>query len=105
MVARTMTGLRVRSLFGLLDASDGGRSVKAPVSGSSGAWSRQRGDGEIVVSMLAALLMVGSVLGLMLPASDELHGPYRRISAVIGWTYFSRWAAWYIHEMLYRRTK
>lgn len=85
-----MSGSRVRSLSSLLDASDEGLSGSKPVSGSRNPWSRHRGDGEIAAIVLMSLLTIGSVLGLVLPASDELHGPYRRISVMIGWTYFCR---------------
>lgn len=85
-----MSGSRVRSLSSLLDASDEGLSASKPVSRSRNPWSRHRGDGEIAAIVLMGLLTIGSVLGLVLPASDELHGPYRRISVMIGWTYFCR---------------
>lgn len=86
----TMSGKRVRSLSCLLDTSDEYTAVGAAADHSWRAWRRRRGDGAIAASVLTALLIVGTVLGFVLPASDELHGPYRRISAIIGWTYFSR---------------
>ena len=85
-----MNESRVRSLSSLLDASDESIPASKPVSRARNAWSRHRGDGEIAAILLMGLLTVGSVLGLVLPASDELHGPYRRISVMIGWTYFCR---------------
>lgn len=81
---------RVRSLSCLLDASDDDLTVGTPMRRSQSLWSRRKGDGEITVAALTGLSVVGLVLGFVLPASDELHGPYRRISAVIGWTYFCR---------------
>lgn len=78
---------RVRSFSSLLDASD-----DFPVSGS-GSRSRKRGDGTIALVVLSLLLAAGVALGVVLPASDELHGPYRRISVIIGWTYFCRWTS------------
>lgn len=85
-----MSGKRVRSLSCLLDSSDGYAAVGATADPSWRAWRRRRGDGATAALVLTALLIVGTVLGFVLPASDELHGPYRRISAIIGWTYFSR---------------
>ncbi|CAM9885609.1 unnamed protein product, partial [Choristocarpus tenellus] len=40
---------------------------------------------------LAVSLFVGGViLGFLLPSSDNLHGPYRKVSSILGWTYFLR---------------
>lgn len=86
-----MSESRVRSFSSLLDASDEFLiPASKPVSRPRSAWNRHRGDGEIAAIVLMSLLLIGSVLGLILPASDELHGPYRRISVIIGWTYFCR---------------
>lgn len=79
---------RVRSFSSLLDASE-----DVPVGGAA-AMGRSRGDGTIALAVLSVLVIVGAGLGSVLPASDELHGPYRRVSAVIGWIYFCRWASW-----------
>lgn len=81
---------RVRSFSSLLDASEDFSAGGATVSRSWRAWLDRRGDGAIASLVLGSLLVVGVLLGSVLPASDELHGPYRRISVMIGWTYFCR---------------
>lgn len=81
---------RVRSFSSLLDASEDFSASGATVSRSWRAWLDRRGDGAIAALVLGSLLVVGVLLGSVLPASDELHGPYRRISVMIGWTYFCR---------------
>lgn len=82
----------VRSLSCLLDTSEdisaGGASAKCR---SLRAWVRERGDPAVALLLLGSLVVVGMALGSVLPASDELHGPYRRISVIIGWTYFCRY--------------
>lgn len=102
-----MPGVRARPLSGLLvssseDApSSGGRNTSNSMSPLPHNQRRsyltyfrpaagKSGDGVIALSCLTALFVVGTILGFVLPSSDELHGPYRRISAVIGWTYFCR---------------
>lgn len=84
---------KVRSMSSLLDASDESGFYSASVAPSLWSWrnwSRRRGDGMLSTLALTSILSAGVVLGFTLPASDDLHGPYRRISAVIGWTYFCR---------------
>lgn len=80
-----LSDARVRSFSSLLDASD-----DFPVVGGAVNRGRKRGDCSIALIVLSLLLAVGVCLGLVLPASNELHGPYRRISVIIGWTYFCR---------------
>lgn len=80
-----LSDARVRSFSSLLDASD-----DFPVGGGAVNRGRKRGDCSTALIVLTLLGAVGICLGLVLPASDELHGPYRRISVIIGWTYFCR---------------
>lgn len=106
----------------LLDASEEETSLTSithtsttprPLFRSRWRWScygrlpllRLQGDGEVAVSLLLVLVIFGSVLGLSLPASKELHGVYRRVSAVIGWTYFCSWSVSFYPQVLlnYRR--
>eukprot|EP00903_Cladosiphon_okamuranus_P006785 g6613.t1 len=49
---------------------------------------------------MSLLVTVGVCLGLVLPASNELHGPYRRISVIIGWTYFCSWSVSFYPQVL-----
>lgn len=79
-----LSDARVRSFSSLLDASE-----DFPVGGAVNR-GRKRGDCSIVLVVLGLLTAAGVALGLVLPASNELHGPYRRVSGIIGWTYFCR---------------
>ncbi|CAM9228110.1 unnamed protein product [Pylaiella littoralis] len=85
---------RVRSFSSLLDASE-----EFPLGGAA-AMGRRRGDGTVALAVLCSLVCVGAALGVVLPASDELHGPYRRISAIIGWIYFSSWSVSFYPQVL-----
>ncbi|CAM9536620.1 unnamed protein product, partial [Sphacelaria rigidula] len=59
-----------------------------------------RNDCEVVLALILAIFAVGSTLGFVLPTSDELHGAYRRVSAVIGWTYFCSWSISFYPQVL-----
>ena len=85
LTSNMLSDARVRSFSSLLDASD-----DFPVGGGAVNRGRKRGDCSIALIVLSLLLAIGVGLGLVLPASNELHGPYRRISVIIGWTYFCR---------------
>ncbi|CAM9109643.1 unnamed protein product [Ectocarpus sp. 4 AP-2014] len=95
----------VRSLSCLLDTSEDISAGGAPACRSLRAWVRGRGDPALALLILGSIVVVGVALGSVLPASDELHGPYRRISAIIGWTYFCSWSVSFYPQVLlnYRR--
>ncbi|KAG5176753.1 putative lysosomal cystine transporter family [Tribonema minus] len=52
-----------------------------------------------------ALISAGVVLAFVLPPNEKLHGPYRRISAIIGWIYFLAWSVSFYPQVVlnYRR--
>ncbi|CAM9111846.1 unnamed protein product [Ascophyllum nodosum] len=96
---------KVRSMSTLLDASEDGWVDGTPAEHSSWtwrAWIRRRGVGAGALTTMILLLIcaVGLVLGFALPTSDDLHGPYRRISSVIGWTYFCCWSVSFYPQVL-----
>ncbi|CAM9311806.1 unnamed protein product, partial [Hapterophycus canaliculatus] len=95
-----MRHARVRSFSSLLEASEDFSASGATVSRSWRAWLDRQGDAAIASLVLGSLLAVGVLLGSVLPASDELHGPYRRISVMIGWTYFCSWSVSFYPQVL-----
>lgn len=89
-----MPRVRAKSFSSLLDASDD--APENTVNHSAMSTSRyfylagRTSDALILVYLLTALSVVGTALAFLIPPSDELHGPYKRVSAVLGWIYFCR---------------
>ena len=51
---------------------------------------RRLGEGTL---WLGLPVLLGLALGLLLPTTESLPTSVRRISCIIGWTYFSAWCA------------
>lgn len=89
-----MPRVRTKSFSSLLDASDDAPENTVNHSAMSSLryfhLAGRTSDTLILLYLLTALSVVGTALAFLTPPSDDLHGPYRRVSAVIGWIYFCR---------------